>query len=60
MSALLNVPIHVLNYDADSTWWNTFDRDGTIKGPGIYLYHKNDEHFDLLVRQDSALANQVV
>ena len=57
MSALLNVPIHVLNYDADSIWWNTFDRDGSIS---IYLYHKKDEHFDLLVRRDSALANQVV
>ena len=66
MSCVVKKPIYVLNYDSldpnDETsqlFWNTFNQDGILTGPGIYLYHQIDQHFDLLVPRDSCLANQV-
>ena len=59
MVQVLQYPISVLNFSRQGVWWNHFNMDGKLQGLSMILYHEVDQHFDILVSRESALATQV-
>ena len=56
---VLKSPISVLSYSRQGVWWKNFNIDGRLQGSATILYHSLEQHFDLLVPRQSALAQQV-
>ena len=56
---VLQSPISVLSYSRQGVWWKNFNIDGRLQGSATILYHSLEQHFDLLVPRQSALAQQV-
>ena len=62
---LFNIRVHIFTYKGNSGRWNVVHPDpasgasvelGASWAPDMFLYHSNDIHYDLLVRDDSPLA----
>ena len=63
---MFNINIHVFTYDASSQYWTIINPDAMMAEksalkstnwiPDIALYHSKNNHFDLLVKEDSRLA----
>ena len=64
-SNLFNMNIHVFTYSGKEGYWSEISPDPEMSSsaemncgvaPDLYLYHNLDSHYDLLVKEDSRLA----
>ena len=65
IASLFNINIKIFTYNGKEGWWSEVGPDPELASvaelaanvaPDLYLYHNLDSHYDLLVKDDSRLA----